>query len=82
MRAASLSSAKSAISSAPAQAASTDVMFARGIVGILESDGCDEGLNFCDGETELDGVIDGLGIGRFVIHCIMKTLIVGACDGC
>ncbi len=38
----------SAILSAPAQAASIDVIFAREIVGMLESDGCDEGLNLCD----------------------------------
>jgi len=81
VRAVSLPFAMSAILSAPAQAASTDVMFAREIVGILESDGCDEGLNFCEGENELDGVIDGLGTGRFVIgviHEIVNTLIEGA----
>ena len=78
VRAVSLPSAKSAILSAPAQAASTEVMFARGIVGILESDGCDEGLNLCDGEIEFDGVVDGLATGCFVIHSIVNTLIEGA----
>jgi len=77
VRAASLPFAKSAILSAPAQAASTDEMFAWRILVILESDGCDEGRNCCDGESELDGAIDGLGIGGFVIHCIVNTLIDG-----
>ena len=78
MRAVSFPSAMSAILSAPAQAASIDVMFAREIVGMLESDGCDEGLNLCDGEFELDGAIDGLAIGRFVIHSVVNALIEGA----
>jgi hypothetical protein len=52
-------------------------MFARGIVGILESDGCNEGRIFCDGDNELDGVIDRLEIGLFVGHCIVNALIDG-----
>ena len=64
--------------SAPVQAASIDVMLAREIVGILESDGLDEGLNLCDGEFELDGAIDGLAIGRFVVHPVVNALIEGA----
>ena len=81
MRAVSFPSAMSAILSAPAQAASIDVIFAREIVGMLESDGCDEGLNLCDGEIDCDGVVDGLAIGCFVGHSIVNTLIEGAGDG-
>lgn len=62
-RAVSLPFVKSAILSAPAQTSSITAIFAGGIVDILERDGCDEVLYFCDGDDDLDGFIDGLIIG-------------------
>lgn len=75
-RAVSLPLANSAILSAPEQTSSIDVMFAMGIVGILERDGCDDGLNFCDGENELEGLIV---VG--LLQSIMNTFTVEVDEG-
>lgn len=76
-RAASLPLAKSAILSAPEQTSSITVMFAMGIVGILERDGCDDGLNFCDGENEVEGLI----VVGVLIQSILNTFTVGVDEG-
>ena len=75
-RAASLPLAKSAILSAPEQTSSITVMFAMGIVGILERDGCDDGLNCCEGENEVEGLIV---VG--ILQSILNTFTVGVDEG-
>ena len=54
----------------------TAVRFVTEIVGMLESDGCDEGLNFCEGTKELDGLIVA-DVGQSSVD----TFTDGACDG-
>ena len=43
---------------------------------MLESDGCDEGLNFCEGAKELDGLIV-VDVGQSSVN----TFTDGVCDG-
>jgi hypothetical protein len=47
-----------------------------GIVGILERDGCDDGLNCCEGENEVEGLIV---VG--LLQSILNTFTVGVDEG-